>query len=123
MADKVLINTPNEAIILAENDKPIIRDEMGRFIKGSSGNLHRKPSSYDEFRALAREHSVEAISKCIAIMRDGKAKNADTLKAIEIILNRAWGTAPLALTSNGGEGTEGAVLSIEALVRMVGGSR
>jgi len=122
MAEEIQV-LDNNVIPLDRNNNPIIRDEAGRFIKGMSGCPNRKPNSYDEFRALAREHSVEAISKCIAIMRDGKAKNADTLKAIEIILNRAWGTAPLALTSNGGEGTEGAVLSIEALVRMVGGSR
>ena len=122
MAEEIQV-LDNNVIPLDRNNNPIIRDEAGRFIKGMSGCPNRKPNSYDEFRTLAREHSVEAISKCIDIMRDGKAKNADTLKAIEIILNRAWGTAPLALTSNGGEGTEGAVLSIEALVRMVGGSR
>jgi hypothetical protein len=72
-------------------------------VKGQSGNPGGKTKKYHELRKLAQEHSVEALERVVEIMRDGRALKTG-LKAAEIILDRAFGKVPYAVTGEGGEG-------------------
>ena len=76
---------------------------MSRWIKGQSGNPLGQPKKYAEITKLARSHSVEAMERLVEIMRNKRAGNL-SLKACEIILDRAFGRVPFAVTGEGGEG-------------------
>jgi hypothetical protein len=74
-----------------------------RWAKGQSGNPLGRPEKYAEITRLAQSHSVEAMERLVEIMRNKKAGNL-SLKACEIILDRAFGRVPFAVTGEGGEG-------------------
>jgi hypothetical protein len=52
---------------------------------------------------LARSYSPEAVEKLVELMRDKRNKNI-SLRAAEILLDRAWGKCAQAITAEGGEG-------------------
>ena len=54
-------------------------------------------------RSLRRAIQSEAIERLVELMRNKKAGNL-SLKACEIILDRAWGSVPYAVTGEGGRG-------------------
>ena len=78
---------------------------MGKnlWTKGQSGNPLGRPKKYAEITKLAQSHSVEAVERLVELMRDKRAKNL-SLRACEILLDRAWGRVPYAVTGEGGEG-------------------
>jgi hypothetical protein len=71
--------------------------------RGESGNPAGVPKAFKEMQRLARSHSTEAIDRLVEIMRNKKAGNL-SLKAAEILLDRAWGRVPFAVAGEGGEG-------------------
>lgn len=73
------------------------------FKKGQSGNPLGRPKAHTDLMKLARSHSVEALETVVAIMRNRRHPKL-ALKAAELILDRAWGRVPQAITGEGGEG-------------------
>ena len=73
------------------------------FKKGQSGNPAAGRRHHSELIKLARSHSVEALETMVAIMRNQRHPKL-ALKAAELILDRAWGRVPHAITGEGGEG-------------------
>ena len=71
--------------------------------KGVSGNPLGRPKKYVEITRLAQNHSVEALEKLVEIMRNKRSPKL-ALKAAELILDRAWGKAPQAITGESGSG-------------------
>jgi len=71
--------------------------------KGQSGNPLGRPKKHAEITKLAQSHSVEAMERLVELKRNKKAGNL-SLKACEIILERAFGRVPYAVTGEGGEG-------------------
>jgi hypothetical protein len=61
------------------------------------------PPAHSAFIKIAQTHSVEALETVIAIMRNRKHPKL-ALKAAELILDRAWGKAPQAITGEAGQG-------------------
>jgi hypothetical protein len=61
---------------------------------GESGNPNGRPKSDPELVALARETSVEALGKIIAIMRKPTAEDRIVLHAATLIIERGYGKAP-----------------------------
>src|SRR6516162_6174725 len=77
-------------------------EEMSKFKPGQSGNPGGRPKGFAEVRELAREHTVAAIDKLVAIMTTGQSEQAQLLAA-NSLLDRGWGkpTQPIAGDSEG----------------------
>jgi hypothetical protein len=73
------------------------------FKKGVSGNPNGQPKIYYQMQKLARSHSTEAFERLVEIMRNKRTPKL-SLKAAELILDRAWGKAPQAIVGESGEG-------------------
>ncbi|MGH6865566.1 MAG: hypothetical protein ACREDO_05220 [Methyloceanibacter sp.] len=71
--------------------------------KGVSGNPLGRSKMWREVTRLAQSHSVEAMARLVEIMRNKRFPKL-SLKACELILDRAVGRVPLAVTGEGGEG-------------------
>jgi hypothetical protein len=74
-----------------------------RFRKGVSGNPSGRPKQHGEVIKLCRAHSVEAVELLVAVMRNRRHPKL-ALKAAELLLDRAYGRVPHAITGEGGEG-------------------
>ena len=92
---------------------PRDRDPItGRFVKGNTGG-GRKPlpeDLKDAFQLSGRE----ALETLLAVMRDKKARNADRIRAAEIILDRGYGKPKQALDFQGSDAAEVGVVLLPA---------
>ena len=68
-----------------------MRNEQGKFVKGTSGNPLGRPRVILTVRDIAREHTEEAIETLAAIMRDEAAPAAARISACTELLNRGHG--------------------------------
>jgi hypothetical protein len=68
-----------------------MRNEQGKFIKGTSGNPLGRPRVILTVRDVAREHTEDAIKTLAAIMRDEAAPAAARISACTELLNRGHG--------------------------------
>jgi hypothetical protein len=93
----------NNTTPLAENsDRAARRRGPGRpFEKGVSGNPGGRPRELADVKALAREHTAEAIETLVELMRTGRTDSARAAAASEL-LSRAWGKPSLPLLHENG---------------------
>jgi hypothetical protein len=63
----------------------------GKFRPGISGNPSGRPKKNYRVTELARRCSIDAINELFKIAMNPKTKDADKVKAIGIILDRAFG--------------------------------
>jgi hypothetical protein len=68
---------------------------------GQSGNPGGRPRELADVKALAREHTTEAIATLVDLMRTGKTDSARAAAASEL-LSRAWGKPSLPLLHENG---------------------
>ena len=80
--------------------------------KGQSGNERGRKRGYARILSASRNASPEAIEKAIQCMRDETAPWNNRLKAIEIILDRAWGAPDQSLKLDAGESVNSITLNI-----------
>ena len=81
-----------------------MRDDKGRWLKGTAGNTTGSGSrGISHVRELARQHTQSAIETLAAIMQDDSKKDAARVAAAEALLDRAWGK-PTQPVDHGGEG-------------------
>lgn len=76
---------------MAENSEKRARGQGRPFEIGKSGNPGGRPKVPEEFKELAKKYSIDALERCITIVRDPKANVSHVLKAAELIMDRAFG--------------------------------
>jgi hypothetical protein len=92
----------NELEASAQNSSAARRRAPGRpFPKGVSGNPGGRPRELAHVKALARDHTTEAIATLVELMRTGKTDSARAAAASEL-LSRAWGKPSLPLLHENG---------------------
>jgi hypothetical protein len=80
----------------------IARDSKGRVVKGTSAlNPTGRPKDYDWMTGLAKVHTEEALATLVQVMQTAPEPR-DRCKASEVLLDRAWGKAPVAVMGEGG---------------------
>lgn len=72
--------------------------------KGESGNKGGRPKEIAHVKELAKEYSTEAIEKLVFWMRSDSEKSS--VRAAEVLLNRAWGTPETCVELTGKDGAE-----------------
>jgi hypothetical protein len=73
--------------------------------KGQSANERGRTRGYARILHASRKASPEAIEKAIECMRDETAPWNNRLKAVEIILDRAWGAPDQHMQLDGADGS------------------
>jgi hypothetical protein len=81
----------------------------GCFLPGKSGNPGGRPAVVKEVRVLAQEHTADAISCLVGIIKDKKAPAQARVAASSAILDRGYGKPP---QSFDGDGAEGLIVTI-----------
>lgn len=81
---------------------------MGKFQPGQSGNPGGRPKEYPEIKALARQHTAEAVETLVLAMRNPQT----AVPASIALLDRGWGKPPQAHTGEDGEGPIKTILEV-----------
>jgi hypothetical protein len=63
------------------------------FKPGKSGNPSGRPKQPQEFKEFVKANVLPAFKVILAVMNDENAKDADRMKAAEIVIDRAYGKA------------------------------
>lgn len=92
------------------NDKPVIRDEQGRFPKGVSGNPIGRPKTDGQFRELCRKQTKKALKALVAAL----GVPGERVPAAKALLEFSWGKAPAAGFKSTDAAAERERLSTEA---------
>jgi hypothetical protein len=69
-----------------------MRNNLGQFISGHSGNAGGRPKDEHKVAELARSYTTEAIDTLVALMRAGKDERVRGTAA-QALLDRGWGKA------------------------------
>jgi len=69
-----------------------MRNNLGQFISGHSGNAGGRPKDEHRVSELARSYTVEAIETLVDLMRHGKDERVRGTAA-QALLDRGWGKA------------------------------
>jgi len=64
-----------------------------RFKRGQSGNPAGRAKENPELKALAREHTADAIKTLVEIMRSSRTPAVARVSAANALLDRGWGKA------------------------------
>lgn len=84
---------------------PALRDARGRFVSGApSPNPSGRPETSKEMVEAARAVSPEALQFLLTTMRNTKAPRRDRIRCAEIIIERAHGKSPQAISLTGAQG-------------------
>jgi hypothetical protein len=70
-----------------------IRNEIGQFAPGVSGNPSGGPKADRTIQELARAHTMEALNALVEIATKGRSESARVSAAVAI-LDRGWGRPP-----------------------------
>jgi len=67
------------------------RDKKGRFVPGDVGNKAGRPKLREEFKAFAREKSLEALQVVYGIMTDAETSGRDRIAAARLLMEYGYG--------------------------------
>ena len=76
-----------------------MRNELGRFKSGHSGNAGGRPSDEHKVAELARSFTIEAIDTLVDLMRNGKDERVK-VTAAQALLDRGWGKPRVEVVTN-----------------------
>lgn len=78
------------------------RTGKGQFKPGQSGNPRGRPKESADLKALARQHTKEAVERLVHWLRSDNPKASVT--AAQALLDRGYGKPAQSVTGEGGEG-------------------
>ena len=67
-----------------------MRNNLGQFVSGHSGNAGGRPKDEHKVAELARSFTIEAIDTLVELMRSGKEERVRGTAA-QALLDRGWG--------------------------------
>lgn len=76
-----------------------MRNNLGQFISGHSGNAGGRPKDEHRVAELARSYTTEAIDTLVALMRTGKDERVRGTAA-QALLDRGWGKAKVEVVTD-----------------------
>ena len=76
-----------------------MRNNLGQFISGHSGNAGGRPKDEHRVAELARSYTTEAIDTLVAQMRAGKDDRVRGTAA-QALLDRGWGKAKVEVVTD-----------------------
>jgi len=76
-----------------------MRNELGRFKPGYSGNAGGRPKDEHKVAQLARSFTLEAIDTLVGLMRNGKDERIKGTAA-QALLDRGWGKPRVEVVTN-----------------------
>ena len=76
-----------------------MRNNLGQFISGHSGNAGGRPKDEHRVAELARSCTTEAIDTLVALMRSGKDERVRGTAA-QALLDRGWGKAKVEVVTD-----------------------
>ena len=76
-----------------------MRNELGRFKSGHSGNAGGRPRDEHKVAELARSFTIEAIDTLVDLMRNGKDERVK-VTAAQALLDRGWGKPRVEVVTN-----------------------
>ena len=77
-----------------------MRNQIGQFAKGHSGNAGGRPRDEHKVAELARSYTTEAIQTLVALMRTAKDERVRGTAA-QALLDRGWGKAKVEVVTEG----------------------
>ena len=98
----------------AEEQGPAQDPKTGRFLPGNKGGGRTKMP--EELRKDFRKLSPKALKVLKSILLDDEARQADRIKAAEIILDRGYGKPPQAVSVSPGDETGLGVVLIPSIL-------
>ena len=76
-----------------------MRNNLGQFISGHSGNAGGRPKDEHRVAELARSNTTEAIDTLVQLMRAGKDERVRGTAA-QALLDRGWGKAKVEVVTD-----------------------
>ena len=77
-----------------------MRNNLGQFVSGHSGNAGGRPKDEHKVAELARSYTTEAIDTLVNLMRNGRDERVRGTAA-QALLDRGWGKAKVEVVTEG----------------------
>ena len=77
-----------------------LRNNLGQFVTGHSGNAGGRPKDEHKVAELARSYTTEAIDTLVYLMCNGKDERVRGTAA-QALLDRGWGKAKVEVVAEG----------------------
>ena len=88
-----------------------MRNNLGQFIAGHSGNAGGRPKDEHKVAELARTYTTEAIDTLVQLMRNGKDERVRGTAA-QALLDRGWGKAKVEVVTEGKQDYISALMAV-----------
>ena len=88
-----------------------MRNNLGQFIAGHSGNAGGRPKDEHKVAELARTYTIEAIDTLVHLMRNGKDERVRGTAA-QALLDRGWGKAKVEVVTEGKQDYISALMAV-----------
>ena len=88
-----------------------MRNKLGQYTSGHSGNLGGRPKDEHKVAELARSYTTEAIGTLVQLMRNGKDERVRGTAA-QALLDRGWGKAKVEVVTEGKQDYISALMAV-----------
>lgn len=97
-----------------------MRNHLGQFISGHSGNAGGRPKDEHRVAELARSYTTEAIDTLVELMRNGRDERVRGTAA-QALLDRGWGKTKVEVVTEGKQDYIAALLAVNKRLKATEG--